>query len=144
MPAAGIISSVADMTKWVIMHLNNGKYGDEQCQAATARRGLTGRCGHRRPSSRSEGAGPYNSHFAAYGLGWGLTDVSGYLQASHTGGLAGIVTQVTIDPGTETGNHRLHQPAGRGSAFTAITNTIKDGYLGITGNDWVKTLQGKC
>jgi len=27
-----------------------------------------------------------------------------------------------------------------GAAFTAITNSIKDGYLGVKGNDWIKTL----
>lgn len=84
--------------------------------------------------------GPYRSHFSAYGLGWGLTDVAGYLQASHTGGLAGIVTQVTLIPELKLGIIVFTNQQ-EGSAFTAITNTIKDGYLGIKGNDWVKTLK---
>ncbi|MCA1742316.1 MAG: DUF3471 domain-containing protein, partial [Bacteroidales bacterium] len=84
-------------------------------------------------------AGPYNSHFAGYGLGWRLTDVSGYLQASHTGGLAGIVTQVTLIPELKLGIIVFTNQQ-EGSSFTAITNAIKDGYLGVTGNDWVKSL----
>ena len=32
--------------------------------------------------------GPYNTHFAAYGLGFGISDVKGYKQVTHTGVLA--------------------------------------------------------
>jgi hypothetical protein len=42
--------------------------------------------------------GPYNTHFASYGLGWFLSDVKGMKQCTHTGGLAGIVTQITLIP----------------------------------------------
>jgi hypothetical protein len=82
---------------------------------------------------------PYNSHFAAYGLGWRLTDVSGYLEASHTGGLSGVVTQVTLIPELKLGIIVFtNQQAG--GAFSAISNTIKDSYLGVRGNDWVRRL----
>jgi hypothetical protein len=40
----------------------------------------------------------YKTHFTSYGLGWYLSDVQGHLQATHTGGLAGVVTQVTLIP----------------------------------------------
>ena len=138
-PAGGIISSVADMTKWVIMHLNHGKYGENNgsqlLQERTHREMWT-------PQTiiPVRGSSPYKSHFAAYGLGWGLTDVGGYLQASHTGGLAGIVTQVTMIPELKL-RSIIFTNQQAGSAFSAISNTIKDGYLGITGNDWVKTLK---
>ncbi len=138
-PAGGIISSVADMTKWVIMHLNHGKYGENKGRQLLQERT------HREMWTPQtiipvRAPGPYKSHFSAYGLGWGLTDVSGYLQASHTGGLAGIVTQVTMIPELKLGIIVFTNQQ-EGSAFTAITNTIKDGYLGITGNDWVKMLK---
>lgn len=137
-PAGGIISSVADMTKWVMMQLNRGKYGENQGKQMLSEKT------HREMWTPQtiipvRSAGPYRSHFAAYGLGWGLTDVSGYLQASHTGGLAGVVTQVTLIPELKLGIIVFTNQQ-EGSAFTAITNTIKDGYLGVTGNDWVKTL----
>lgn len=138
-PAGGIISSVADMTKWVMMQLNQGKYGENQGMQ------LLSVNTHREMWTPQtiipvRSAGPYRSHFAGYGLGWRLTDVSGYLQASHTGGLAGIVTQVTLLPELKLGIIVFTNQQ-EGSAFTAITNTIKDGYLGVTGNDWVKTLK---
>jgi CubicO group peptidase (beta-lactamase class C family) len=126
--AGGIYSSVSDMSKWVIAQINGGKYGD----------------GSKRLFSQEvheemwtpqtiipvRGTNAYNTHFSAYGLGWFLSDVKGYKQATHTGGLAGIVTQVTILPELKLGiivftNQQV------GAAFTAVTNTIKDSYLGI-------------
>jgi hypothetical protein len=138
-PAGGIMSSVADMSKWVMMQLNRGKYGDgnsRQMLSETVHREMW------TPQTimRLRNPGPYRSHFAAYGLGWSLTDVAGYLQASHTGGLAGIVTQVTLIPELKLGIIVFTNQQ-EGSAFTAITNTIKDGYLDVKGNDWVKTLR---
>ncbi|MFN3489188.1 MAG: serine hydrolase [Emticicia sp.] len=126
--AGGIYSSVSDMSKWVIAQINGGKYGD----------------GSKRLFSQEvheemwtpqtiipvRGSTAYNTHFSAYGLGWFLSDVKGYKQATHTGGLAGIVTQVTILPEMKLGiivftNQQV------GAAFTAVTNTIKDSYLGM-------------
>ncbi|MFZ0472915.1 MAG: DUF3471 domain-containing protein, partial [Bacteroidales bacterium] len=66
-------------------------------------------------------------------------DVSGYLQASHTGGLMGIVTQVTLIPELKLGIIVFTNQQ-EGAAFTAITNTIKDSYFGIRGADRVKEL----
>ncbi len=138
-PAGGIISSVADMTKWVMMQLNHGKYGENNGRQLLMERT------HREMWTPQtiipvRTAGPYNSHFAGYGLGWRLTDVSGYLQVSHTGGLAGIVTQVTLIPELKLGIIVFTNQQ-ESSAFTAITNTIKEVFIGDTGNDWVKTLR---
>ena len=41
---------------------------------------------------------PYNTHFSGYGLGSFLSDIKGYKQVSHTGGLEGNVTQFTMIP----------------------------------------------
>jgi hypothetical protein len=61
----------------------------------------------------------------------------GYKQVGHTGGLAGIVTQVTLIPGLNLGIMVFtNQQAG--AAFRAITNTILDSYFGIRGADRVK------
>ncbi|GGD66774.1 serine hydrolase [Emticicia aquatilis] len=126
--AGGIYSSVSDMSKWVIAQINGGKYGDGSKR-------LFSQEVHEEmwtPQTIIPVRGPtaYNTHFSSYGLGWFLSDVKGYKQATHTGGLAGIVTQVTILPEMKLGiivftNQQV------GAAFTAITNTIKDSYLGM-------------
>jgi hypothetical protein len=79
----------------------------------------------------------YKTHFSGYGLGWGLRDVKGYLQVGHTGGLAGIVTQVTLLPELKLGIIVFTNQQSA-SAFSAITNTIKDRYLGVEGFNRVK------
>ena len=79
---------------------------------------------------------PYNTHFAGYGLGWFLSDVRGYKQLMHTGGLAGMVTQVTMLPELGLGIIVFTNQQS-GAAFSAVTNVIKDSYLGISPTDWV-------
>jgi len=80
---------------------------------------------------------PYNTHFSGYGLGWFLSDVKGYKQVTHTGGLEGIVTQTTLFPELNLGIVVLTNQQS-GAAFTAITNTIKDTYLNIPYTDYVE------
>ena len=138
-PAGGIFSSVADMSKWVIMQMNDGLYGEKLDKRIFSEKV------HREMWTPQtiipvSSAGPYRSHFASYGLGWRLTDVCGYLQASHTGGLMGIVTQVTLIPEMKLGIIVFTNQQ-QGAAFTAITNEIKDGYLGVKDIDWISLLR---
>jgi CubicO group peptidase (beta-lactamase class C family) len=138
-PAGGIFSSVADMSKWVMMQMNDGRYGDN------ADKRIFSEEVHREMWTPQtiipvRSSGPYKSHFASYGLGWRLTDVCGYLQASHTGGLMGIVTQVTLIPEMKLGIIVFTNQQ-QGAAFTAITNEIKDGYLGVRDMDWIGLLK---
>ena len=73
---------------------------------------------------------PYSSNFRSYGLGWRLEDINGHLQVSHTGGLDGIVTQTIMIPDVKLGIIVLTNQQ-NGAAFTVISNTIKDSYLGL-------------
>ncbi|MEJ5963285.1 serine hydrolase [Pedobacter immunditicola] len=133
-PAGGIYSNITDMSKWVIAQINEGKYGEK------LDRSLFSKEVHQEmwsPQTIIKGGSPYHTHFSSYGLGWFLSDVKGYFQASHTGGLAGIVTQVTILPELKLGIIVLTNQQS-GAAFTAITNSIKDGYFGIKGIDRIK------
>jgi len=137
-PAGGIFSSVADMSKWVIMQMNNGKYG-QNLEKQIFSEEVHNEMWTPQTIIPVRGRTTYNTHFSGYGLGWGLSDVNGYLQASHTGGLMGIVTQVTLIPELRLGIIVFTNQQ-EGAAFTAITNTIKDSYFGIKGVDRVKDL----
>jgi CubicO group peptidase (beta-lactamase class C family) len=137
--AGGIVSNITDLSKWLIMQMDNGKYGDNKR--------LFSEEVHEdfwSPQTIIDvrGPSPYNTHFASYGLGWFLSDVKGYKQASHTGGLAGIVTQITLIPELKLGIIVLTNQQS-GAAFTAITNTIKDSYLGVKGFDRVKQMHDR-
>jgi CubicO group peptidase (beta-lactamase class C family) len=139
--AGGIYSNLTDMCKWIIMQMNDGKYGDGLSKK------LFSEEAHNEMWTMQtiipvQTAPPYNTHFAGYGLGWFLSDVKGYKQATHTGGLAGIVTQVTLLPELKLGIIVFTNQQS-GAAFTAITNTIKDSYLGVTGYNRVKQMEGR-
>ncbi|MDR6843787.1 serine hydrolase [Flavobacterium granuli] len=132
--AGGIYSSVNDMSKWLLMQLNNGKYGTENKQLFSEKE-------HNEmwtpqtimPATTRP---PYNVHFSSYGLGWYLTDVKGYKQVRHSGALEGIVTLVTLLPELNLGIIVLTNQQS-GDAFYAISNTIKDSYLGVKSDDYV-------
>ncbi len=135
--AGGINSSVADMSKWVIAQLNKGKYGDNLSQQLFSENthAEMWRMQTILPVGNTP-TPPYNTHFAGYGLGWFLSDVKGYKQVTHTGGLAGMVTQVTLLPELQLGIIVFTNQQS-GAAFSAVTNTIKDSYLGIPPTDWI-------
>ncbi|AEI51637.1 serine hydrolase [Runella slithyformis] len=132
--AGGIYSNVTDMSKWIIMQMDNGQYGDGK-QLFSSR--VHEEMWTPQTVIPVRGTNSYNTHYSSYGLGWFLSDVKGYKQATHTGGLAGIVTQVTLLPELKLGIIVFTNQQS-GAAFTAVTNTIKDSYLGIKGIDRVK------
>jgi len=132
--AGGIYSSIHDLSKWVAMHLNEGKTADgKEIISLSVHRDMW------TPQTliRGRSGGPYNTHYTAYGLGWNLCDVAGYGQMSHTGGLAGMVTQITLIPELNLGIIVLTNQQ-CGEAFTSVTDQIKDSYLGIGGLDRVE------
>ncbi len=132
--AGGIYSNIDDMAKWVRMQLNKGAYGDKRLFSEQVQHEMWS------PHTiiqMGPNGGPYNTHFNAYGIGWGINDVKGYKQVSHTGGLLGMVTQVTLIPELKLGIVVLTNQE-QGAAFSSITNTIKDSYFGMPAVDRVK------
>jgi len=134
--AAGIYSSVNDLSKWMIMQLQNGKYGSEK-QLQLFSKKEQNEMWQLQTIIPANPRPPYNTHFSGYGLGWFLSDVKGYKQVTHTGGLEGIVTQTTLFPELNLGIVVLTNQQS-GAAFTAITNTIKDSYLDIPYTNYVE------
>ncbi|MBK5213922.1 MAG: serine hydrolase [Flavobacteriaceae bacterium] len=134
-PAGGIFTSINDMSTWVQAQLNDGKYGENLKNSLFSEK-VHNEMWTPQTIIRS-GKGPYNTHFSAYGLGWFLSDVNGYFQVTHTGGLNGIVSQVTLIPEMNLGIIVLTNQQS-GAAFNAITNSIKDAYFGIKDEDRIK------
>lgn len=139
--AGGIYSNLTDMCKWIIMQMDNGKYGEGKSKEIFSEK-VHEEMWTPQTIIPVRGKTPYNTHFAAYGLGWFLSDVKGYLQATHTGGLAGIVTQVTLIPEIKLGIIVFTNQQSS-AAFNAVTATIKDRYLGIKGTDRVKEYRSR-
>ncbi|MEO7119885.1 MAG: serine hydrolase [Ginsengibacter sp.] len=135
--AGGILSNVDDMSKWMITQLNKGRYGadlDKQL-FSEARQKEMWTIHTVLPASDFP---RYNQHFSGYGYGWGLADVKGNLQVSHTGGLPGMLTSVTLIPDLKLGIVILtNTENGGGALFSAVRQTIIDGYLGLDNYGWV-------
>ncbi|MEO5648397.1 MAG: serine hydrolase [Ginsengibacter sp.] len=139
--AGGIYSNITDMSKWAIMQMNNGKYG-EGLQKQLFSEKVHEEMWTPHTIIPVSGKTTYHTHFASYGLGWFLSDEMGYKVPTHTGGLAGIVTQVTLIPELKLGIIVLTNQQS-GAAFRTITNSIKDGYFGIKDQDRLKEYSEK-
>jgi len=134
--AAGIYSSADDLSKWVIMQLAHGKYDSDKTLFSEKQQREMWSSQTVMPNNAIP---PYRSNFKTYGLGWQLTDLDGYKQVSHTGGLDGIVTQILMIPEINLGIIVLTNQQS-GAAFTAISNTIKDSYIGLGPTDHIAAL----
>lgn len=135
--AGGIYASVNDLTKWMMLQLNEGQQGDKvifsKKNHAKMWKPYTNMGFRVRTQSR------YKTHFSAYGLGWGIKDANGYLVFSHTGGLPGMLSKTTIIPELDLGIIILTNTDPGGAAlFSAINNSIVDKYLGLEDNGWIE------
>ncbi len=124
-PAGSIGSSVNDMSHWVMMQLDNGKYKGNQVVPASAIEQT------RTPASiLGNGGSIFNKgHFALYGLGWFLEEYCGRKIVSHTGGVNGFVTSVTLIPEEKLGII-VFTNTDQNAFYEALKWEIMDAYLG--------------
>lgn len=123
-PAGSISSSVSDLSHWVMALLNNGMYNGRQVISPVAIANT------RHPwMVIGNGGAMYNSgHFSLYGLGWMLQEYAGKKIVSHTGGVNGFVTSVTLVPEENLGIVVLTNTDAN-SFFEALKWEILDAYL---------------
>lgn len=134
--AGGMFSNVEDMSTWMILQLNKGKYGDGQQLFSEENHNEMWKVHTPIEPNRYP---RYNSHFAGYGLGWFLADKKGDLEVSHTGGLPGMLSKVAMLPDRNVGVVVLTNTENGGSGvFSTITNTILDSYMGLDDNNWLE------
>jgi CubicO group peptidase (beta-lactamase class C family) len=136
-PAGSISSCVNDMSKWVMMQLNNGKLDGKEIIPASAI--AQTRTPH---SILGNGGHMFNkSHFALYGLGWFLEEYAGRKIVAHTGGVNGFVTSVCLIPEEKLGIIVLTNTDANGF-FEALRNEIEDAYLGLPYRNYSKVYLG--
>jgi CubicO group peptidase (beta-lactamase class C family) len=125
-PAASIISNVSDLSHWLLMQLDSGHYRGQQVlpfsvlQKTRDINIITG--------SRKSGVFP--THFRGYGLGISANDYNGRAVYSHTGGAAGMVSNVCFVPEERLGIAILTNNDNQGF-FEALRYQILDAYLGV-------------
>lgn len=91
-PAGSMTSSVNDLSKWLLMQLDNGKYNGKQIipkQVIQETRNSNTIVGN------SRGKGNY---FNTYGLGWFLKDKFGRKIITHDGGANGFLSKTVLVP----------------------------------------------
>ncbi len=92
-PAGSIVSSVKDLSHWIMMQLDSGKYNGKQIlpwNVLQKTRGVNTLL-----STKKNNMG---GHFVAYGLGVFIRDMNGRQVYDHTGGADGFVTNVCFVP----------------------------------------------
>lgn len=125
-PAGSISSSVNDMSKWVLMQLDNGKLDGKEIIPASAI-GQT-RVPH---SILGNGGHMFNkAHFNLYGLGWFMEEYAGRKIVAHTGGVNGFVTSVCLVPEEKLGII-VFTNTDANNFYEALRNEIQDAYLGL-------------
>ena len=136
-PAGSISSSVNDMSKWVTMLLDNGKFEGKQVIPASAIQQT------RMPNSiLGDGRVLFNNgHFELYGLGWFLQEYGGKKIVSHTGGVNGFVTSVTLIPEEKLGIIVLTNTDAN-QFYEALKWDIMDAYLGFPYRNYSKVYNG--
>ncbi len=131
----GIISSVADVSKWMVFNMNHGIHGKDTL--LTARTRNTVWTPHNNFGVDHTKPNDFGRHFSAYGLGWGLSDYHGKLRVGHTGGYDGMITAVTMIPEENLGVVVLTN--GVKSPIMAATYYALDRFLGLEAKDWSAT-----
>lgn len=134
--AGGVLANAEDLCGWMLLHLNEGKYGanlDNQLFTKESQREMW-----KIHTSIDVKPDPrYNPHFSGYGLGWRLSDLNGNLSVSHTGSLAGMLSKTIMIPDLNLGVVVLTNTYyGGAGVFRAVSQTIVDSYLGLDDIDW--------
>ena len=133
--AAGALhSTVLDMSRWMSLNLGGGEYAGSRLISADRLREMQSVQMALPVSPEVEQR--RGTHFAGYGLGWGLSDYRGYKVVTHGGGLTGMISRQLLIPEIGMGvvvlTNRAPNPM-----TTALCYHVVDDWLGTVEKDWV-------
>ncbi len=136
-PAGGINSSAEDMAKWLIVQLDSGRLSDgkQLFRPVTTRQLWTIVTPLNAGTPPPELTG-HRSWVAGYALGLGVRSYRGRQMLTHTGGLPGYLSKVTMLPDIKLGIAVLTNQESS-AAFDAISYHIVDSYLGVDSIDYL-------
>lgn len=124
-PAGSMVSSVHDLSKWLIMQLDSGRYEGKRIlpwNVVQKTRDINIALSSRKNANSS-------SHFTGYGLGLFMTDYLGKQVFWHTGGAFGFVSNTCLVPEEKLGIVILTNNDNQ-SFFEILRHQILDAYLG--------------
>jgi CubicO group peptidase (beta-lactamase class C family) len=124
-PAGSMVSNVKDLSNWLMMQLDSGRFNGKQILPWPVVRKTRDMITPL--SSRKNGT----THFNAYGLGVFMNDYYGKQVFSHTGGADGFVTNTCFIPEMNLGISILTNNDNQ-SFFEYLRMQIIDAYVGAT------------
>jgi hypothetical protein len=145
-PAGGINSNADDMARWMITLLDSGRVAPNKRLFSPQTASLLQTMVVPLPTAAPPPElAPVRANFNGYALGLVVRDYRGVKMVTHTGGLPGYVSRVTLIPEFKLGVCVLTNQES-GAAFNAITYYILDRYLNAPKHDWlsaIKTIQAR-
>jgi CubicO group peptidase (beta-lactamase class C family) len=135
--AAGVKTSVNDLSKWVIAQLNSGKIdGSRKLFSEAQSKEMWSANTIIKITEPPAPLKDTKAKFSAYGLGWTMRDFHGRKLIGHGGALTGMLSQVALIPEERLGVIVLTNQE-EGGAMSAIVNHIFDSYLNLQPTDWI-------
>jgi len=129
-PAGSINSSVNEMSRWLLLHLNRGKLGDRQLINASTLADT-----HSPHMTTGESPERVEISQSTYALGWRIDTYRGHRRVHHGGGIDGFSTSVILFPDDDLG---LVSFTNRGSGLPYMINQhAADRILGLEPIDWI-------
>ncbi|NJD19045.1 MAG: serine hydrolase [Gemmatimonadetes bacterium] len=131
--AGGIISSVHDMTQWLMVQLAGGTLGGKRLFSADRQREMWTVQNPMAVTAAYQARYP-STHFRGYGMGWSLNDYLGRKVMSHGGGYDGMYSQVALVP--EEGLGVVVLTNAMTDVASPLVYRVLDAYLGGEPRDW--------
>jgi len=136
-PAGSMNSSVNDMSKWLKVWINSGKYEGKEIipsqyvNDAISSQAIVG--------SGLPGADHSDLFMSNYGYGWMTSSYKGHYRVEHGGNIDGFTASVSFFPSDSIGIVVLANQNGS-SIPSVVRNIIADRLLGVDKTDWNKDL----
>ncbi|MDP5101632.1 MAG: serine hydrolase [Nonlabens sp.] len=132
----GIISSVHDMGKWMILNMNHGMNGTDTLFTKASRNKMWN-VNNPFPVNQIT-RNSTGSQYSGYGLGWFMGDYHGHYRVRHGGGYDGMISTVQMLPDEKLGVVVLTN--GVKAPTNAIAYYIFDRFLNRDKKDWSKEM----
>ncbi len=130
-PAGSINSSVNEMARWVVAHINGGKFGDKKVAEAATVDDM------HRPYMTTGASSEFPEIVGGeYALGWFVDTYRGHRRVQHGGNIDGFSANVVLFPKDGVGMVALTNLNGT-PLRDLITNVAADRLLKLSNIDWI-------
>ena len=130
-PAGAIISSINDLSNWLIAQMHGGKYkGKQVIPAAVVKETM-------QPASITSGVPDkyFENLNSMYGMGRGTVSYKGHYRTQHGGAIGGIYSLISFCPADSVGIIAFVNGVG-GALPGIVTNILYDKLLGFEETPW--------